>query len=170
MANTGFYFARGNDKTRFLLRSMLHNTNTVLSASSHQQAMAGFLAEHSSFTGLRVKTMTGADFPGGYHYHSRKEVEFMKDVVRGKRTPYLIHMSWTEASKDKIAFLQQMGCWYVADECRGEGILATAGKAAAACCLAKPLIKCHYKDKPSVDQCIDSSAPMFDDKKGRSFW
>lgn len=86
----------------------------VLSMTSHQQALGALLDEHSSLTGLRVKTLGaqvtvfscaifrfklirffftgGADFPGGYQYHRKKEIEFMKDIVTGKHVPYLFHI------------------------------------------------------------------------------
>ena len=56
---------RANDKTKFLFRSLLYLGDMVLSMTSHQQALAALLDEHSSLTGLRVKTLGGADFPGG---------------------------------------------------------------------------------------------------------
>lgn len=112
----GFYYVRANDKTKFLFRSLLYLGDMVLSMTSHQQALAALLDEHSSLTGLRVKTLGGADFPGGecvfaichiekfsilrdeitgYHFHRKKEIDFMKDVATGKHVPYLLHMSWT---------------------------------------------------------------------------
>jgi len=36
------------------------------------------------------------------------------------------------------------------------------------CCSVKPLVKCHYKDKPSIIPCLDS--PTYDDDEGDSFW
>ena len=56
-ANTGFYYVRNNDKTKFLFRSLLFLGDMVLSMTSHQQALAALLDEHSSLTGLRVKTL-----------------------------------------------------------------------------------------------------------------
>ena len=35
------------------------------------------------------------------------------------------------------------------------------------CCLAEPIIKCHFKDKPSKIPCRDYPAI---DKGGKSFW
>ena len=62
---------RANDKTKFLFRSLLYLGDMVLSMTSHQQALAALLDEHSSLTGLRVKTLGGADFPGGEYKFSR---------------------------------------------------------------------------------------------------
>ncbi|KAL7528566.1 hypothetical protein ACHAWF_002610 [Thalassiosira exigua] len=171
-ANTGLYYVRNNDKTKFLFRSLLFLGDMVLSMTSHQQALAALLDEHSSLTGLRVKTLSGVDFPGGYHYHRKKEIGFLKDVVQGKHVPYLMHMSWTTNKKNKLLFFQQMGLWYTQNKCEDGGGVAVAssgGNFEAACCSAEPLIQCHYSDKPSVVECKDSSAPRID-KKGNSFW
>mmetsp|Transcript_10463 Transcript_10463/g.22153 ORF Transcript_10463/g.22153 Transcript_10463/m.22153 type:complete len:643 (-) Transcript_10463:260-2188(-) len=174
-ANTGFYYVRNNDKTKFLFRSLLFLGDMVLSMTSHQQALGALLDEHSSLTGLRVKTLSGVDFPGGYHYHRKKEIGFLKDIAQGKHVPYLMHMSWTTNKKNKLLFLQQMGLWYTEAKCEaggGVGVansLAGGGGLETACCSAEPLIKCHFKDKPSVEQCKDSSVPTID-KNGKSFW
>lgn len=93
-ANTGFYYVRNNDKTKFLFRSLLYLGDMVLSMTSHQQALAALLDEHSSLTGLRVKTLDGLNFPGGYHYHRKKEIPNMRNIVEEKHLPFLFHMSW----------------------------------------------------------------------------
>ena len=71
-------------------------------------------------------------------------------------------------------FLQQMGLWYTNKQCQdGDGVKVanglSKGELGSACCSAEPIIICHYKDKPSVEQCKDSSAPAID-KNGKSFW
>ena len=101
----------------------------VLSMTSHQQALAALLDEHSSLTGLRVKTLGGYDFPGGYHYHRKKEKDFMKDIATGKHVPYLLHMSWTKNKANKLLFLKQMGLWYVNQKCEHGGGVAVSGRA-----------------------------------------
>jgi len=177
-ANTGFYYVRNNDKTKFLFRSLLYLGDMVLSMTSHQQALAALLDEHSSLTGLRVKTLPGVDFPGGYHYHRKKEIPFLKDIVQGKHVPYLMHMSWTTNKKNKLLFLQQMGLWYTKTECEAGGGVGVANRLSqmgsdggmkTTCCSAEPIIKCYFADKPSAEQCKDSSAPTID-KGAKSFW
>jgi hypothetical protein len=172
-ANTGFYYVRNNLKTKFLFRSLLYLGEMVLSMTSHQQALAALLDEHSSLTGLRVKTLSGVDFPGGYHYHRKKEIDFMKDIVTGKHVPFLMHMSWTTNKDNKLLFLKQMGLWYTQPVCENGGGVAEAKKLAGepkldvACCSVEPLITCHFRDKPSIIPCDD--AKMID-KKGKPFW
>ena len=174
-ANTGFYYVRNNDKTKFLFRSLLFLGDMVLSMTSHQQALAALLDEHSSLTGLRVKTLSGVDFPGGYHYHRKKEIPFLKEVVQGKHKPYLMHMSWTTNKKNKLLFFQQMGLWYTNEKCEsGGGVdvahgLSATGGLENECCTAEPLITCHFSDKPSAVECKDKNAPTID-KGAKSFW
>jgi len=177
-ANTGFYYVRNNAKTKFLFRSLLYLGDMVLSMNSHQQAMGALLDEHASLTGLRVKTLPASTFPGGYHFHRKKEVCVMMDIVLEKQMPYVMHMSWTTNKSNKLLFLQQMGLWYTKEECKDGGGAAIAKRLSqrpskegleSSCCLAEPKIECHYKDKPSVEQCKDTSAPPID-KNGRAFW
>lgn len=174
-ANTGFYYVRNNDKTKFLFRSLLYLGDMVLSMTSHQQALAALLDEHSSLTGLRVKTLSGVDFPGGYHYHRKKEIPFLKEIVTGEHVPFLMHMSWTTNKKNKLIFFQQMGLWYTNKQCEGGGGVTVANGLSdpvglmKECCTAEALITCHFSDKPSAEKCKDSNAPPID-KGGKSFW
>jgi hypothetical protein len=176
-ANTGFYYVRNNDKTKFLFRSLLFLGDMVLSMNSHQQALGALLDEHSSLTGLRVKTLSAYDFPGGYHYHRKKEIPVMKDIVKGNHVPYLFHMSWTTNRENKLVFLKQMGLWYTKKECESGGGVKVAEEANdtggfdLACCSAEPLITCYYRDKPSVEECKHVKVPSIDrGQKGKSFW
>jgi hypothetical protein len=69
--------------------------------------------------------------------------------------------------------VQQMGEWYVHEKCIGKKISEIEkedeqeGALIQPCCSAKPLIQCHYKDKPSKIPCNDSPAI---DRNGKSFW
>lgn len=86
---------------------------------------------------------------------------------------YLI-LSWTTNKNNKLLFLKQMGLWYVNPVCeKGGGVdeakkLLDGKNLESACCSAKPLISCHYRDKPSIVPCDDS--PMIDGPKGKPFW
>lgn len=174
-ANSGFYFIRYNEKTRHLLTRMLCEGDTIMTSGSHQQALNTLLAEHTSLYGLRVKVLSGRDFPGGFQFH--RDQEYMRELlVKRTSEPSMFHMSWTKNKQDKKLFFEQMGDWYVKDKCIGgtaDKILNGTGKAiatdtdlAGACCMAKPEIKCHYRDKPSKIPCKD--APPMD--KGRGSW
>lgn len=95
-ANSGFYYVRYNERTRYFLTALLMSGDVILKTSSHQQAMTAILAEHSSLYGLKVKVFGrdddeyGALFPGGFHYHNRKD--YMHALVRGEIEPYIFHM------------------------------------------------------------------------------
>jgi hypothetical protein len=143
-------------------------------AGSHQAALTAVLSEHASWRGLKVKIFgrdaeDGNWFPGGFHFHRRQE--FMKEVVTGKTTPYLFHMSWTKNKDNKRKFFQQMGNWYVNDECSGKSVSEIVGKGSQGvsehCCSAEPIVVCHFKDKPSTIPC-KNSPPIVAGKP--SFW
>jgi hypothetical protein len=146
----------------------------IIASGSHQSVLNGLLTDQSSSMGLRVKVFQrdsplGRDFPGGYHFHKRKN--FMKDIIQGKKKPYIFHMSWTENKENKRRFYEQLGDWYVDDSCVGKPIKDIDVKGekdlASRCCTAKPIVKCHFGDKPSKIPCKDS--PMMD-YDGKSFW
>jgi hypothetical protein len=170
--NTGFYFVRHNPRTTFFIHSLLMQGNLILGSGSHQAALTTVMSEHASWRGLKVKVLsieTTEEFPGGFQFHRRPQ--FMKDFVEGKVKPYIFHMSWTDNKDSKRNFLEQMGEWYVKDEC----VESTASKIQSgnninlekACCLAEPIVKCHYRDKASKIACKDSP-PL--DKGKPSFW
>jgi len=175
--NTGFYFVRHNQKTEYLFHSLLMQGNLIVGSGSHQSALNIVLQEHASWRGLKIKVLpTDTEmFPGGFHYHRRKE--FMKDMIAGKVQPYMFHMSWTTNKENKRMFLEQMGEWFVKDQCIGstaskilnETSVAVSREAAIAnaCCISKPQVKCHYRDKPSRIPCKDSP-PI--DKDKQSWW
>ena len=95
----------------------------------------------------------------------------MKTVIKGERTPFIFHMSWTENKDNKQKFYQQLGDWYVNVHCvnkKHEDLdIKEDEHLSSHCCSAKPIIKCHYSDKPSKNPCRRS--PKID-KRGRSFW
>lgn len=172
-ANSGFYFARSNLRTKHLFRSMLYAGDLIYASRSHQNVLIALLAEYSSFSGLRVKILSKdmEEFPGGFHYHTRKES--VKKLVQGKSNAYIFHMSWTQNKVNKLEYFRQMGDWYLHDECIGkeanEIVSGTKikGNLIGSCCSAEPLITCFYRDKPSKIPCRQSPPK---DKKGASFW
>jgi len=181
-ANSGFYYVKSSKKTRHMLKSLLFEGDVIIQCHSHQQAFIQIMNEHASLYNLRVKVLQrdAEEFPGGYHYHRRKN--FMKEILQKKTLPYLFHMSWTANKDNKIKYFQQMGEWFVHDQCIGqtyENIINNISELTnpsayidksmpiQQCCLAEPNVICHYKDKPSLHPCKESP-PI--DKHGRSFW
>ncbi len=184
-ANSGFYFVRSNEKTRHLFRHFLYSGDLITAWNSHQAVLIALMSEHSSLTGLTVKVYSKEteEFPGGLHFHQKKEV--MKAIMSGNSKAYIFHMSWTNNKVDKVKFLQQLGEWYVNEQCVGKeaheisgielgagGGGITNGTLSPNCCSAQPIFKCHYKDKPSKVPCPDS--PYTLKKPGESadlsFW
>jgi len=170
--NTGFYFVRHNTRTQYFFSNFVRTADQIMQSGSHQSALSAALNEHVSYRGLRVKIFPRDEdeFPGGYHFHRGKM--YMKDMLQGRRKPYVFHMSWTLNKENKRKFFQQIGDWYVQDKCI-EGSIETifaegeVGDLTTTCCSAEPLLKCHFRDKPSKIPCRKS--PMMD-KGRRSFW
>jgi hypothetical protein len=174
-ANTGFYYVRHNARTEHFFSSLLLAGDLIFKADSHQQALIALMSEHVSLYGLRVKVFPRQeeDFPGGYQFHM-KSGKYMKALFAGEVHPYIFHMSWTENKNNKLLFFQQIGEWYVNEECvhkkvdeivgvdhsDSEGFVKT-------CCVEEPIFKCHYRDKASKFPCKDSP-PI--DKGKKSFW
>jgi Nucleotide-diphospho-sugar transferase len=169
--NSGFYYVRHNQRTQYFLTSLLMQADLVLKTDSHQQAMTAVLSEHASLFGLRIKVLSRDehDFPGGWHYH-RKNPVFMRDMVQGKVSPIIFHMSWTKNKDNKLKFLQQMGEWYLQHQCIAKKLTdmnVESSNFVSKCCSKEAVVTCHYKDKPSIIPCKDSPAI---DNGGKSFW
>lgn len=174
-SNTGFYYVRNNDKTRYFFNQLLLGGDLIIATKSHQIALVSLLSEHASMYGLKVKVLSRDedDFPGGHAFHNRHD--FMKDVVEGKAEPYIFHMSWTANKKNKERFLRQLGGWYLKDQClakEASDILGskeetTPGSLLEPCCSQDYLFECFYRDKPSIKPCKDKD-PL--DKGKPSFW
>jgi hypothetical protein len=135
--------------------------DVLMKAKSHQEVVTILLNEFTSTRGLRVKVVPRGmsnDFAGGSEFHNYKG--FMKEMIEGKRKPFIFHMSWTENKENKKKYFEQLGEWYATEDvnaCRGLD-----------CCLTQPNITCHYKDKPSKIPCPNS--PHVVEGKGISFW
>ncbi len=91
----------------------------------------------------------------------------MKQMVRGDNKPYVFHMCWTYDREDKLAYMKQMGMWYLKDDKCADKTVESRGDVAITCCSAEPIIECFYKDKASVIPCKDSPLK---DRGSQSFW
>eukprot|EP00546_Thalassionema_frauenfeldii_P019774 CAMPEP_0178903354 /NCGR_PEP_ID=MMETSP0786-20121207/5111_1 /TAXON_ID=186022 /ORGANISM="Thalassionema frauenfeldii, Strain CCMP 1798" /LENGTH=517 /DNA_ID=CAMNT_0020574717 /DNA_START=125 /DNA_END=1675 /DNA_ORIENTATION=- len=154
--NTGFYFVKAVDRTRYFFNCLIKLSDLIQQSGSHQSALTAVLNEHVSYRGLKVKILSRDDdeFPGGFHYHRRKP--YMKQLIAGKKQPYVFHMSWTTNKENKRQFFQQLGDWY--NSCRSNTKIDNMPEQSAnACCSVEPIIKCHYRDKPSIIPCSESS-------------
>ena len=146
--------------TQYFFNSLVRKGDLIALNKSHQAALASQIAEFVSWKGLRVKVWRkfgNTLFPGGSEYHQSKD--YMKRMISGDIEPFIFHMSWTQNKDNKKLFFEQMGEWYMKENGSGCNGLD--------CCLAKPIITCHFKDKPSIIPCKDSP-PI--DKGHQSFW
>jgi hypothetical protein len=174
-ANTGFYYVRNNDKTKYFFNSFLMQGDRIFGSGSHQIPLIAHLSEQASLHGLRVKILDRIGFPGGKTYHSRGEKPFLKDLMSGApsekkttRDTQIFHMSWTNNKVNKIKFYQQMGEWYLKETCSARHASSELkGDDTRDCCVAEPIVSCYYRDKPSKVPCKDSP-PI--DKGGSSWW
>ncbi|KAG7367502.1 nucleotide-diphospho-sugar transferase [Nitzschia inconspicua] len=159
--NSGFYYVRRNDKTLLFFATFLRKGDVLLQAKSHQEVVTSLLNEFTSTHGLRVKVVKKGmnnNFPGGSEFHNSKD--FMREMILGKRKPFIFHMSWTENKENKKKYFEQLGEWYAMED-----VESCVG---LDCCLPQPNITCHYKDKPSKVPCPHS--PHVVEGKGKSFW
>ena len=89
--------------------SLQYAGDLIFAAGGHQQILIFLLSDMNSFAGLKVKVISRDkdDFPGGYHYHMVKG--WMKQMIDGKKNPYIFHMCWTQNKEDKLKYMKQMG-------------------------------------------------------------
>jgi hypothetical protein len=92
--------------------------------------------------------------PVGFHFH--REPVFMKDMIRSNKTRTVaFHMNWNDNAEKKTQFLSQMGDWHVPDDLN------------STTCQSPAIVKCHFRDLPSIIPCRSSSAH---DPNRKSFW
>lgn len=155
-ANTGFFYARYNERTRHLFRSWLFALDILYANNGDQPAMKSILPEESSLTGLKVKVLSGDDFPCGNRISQQRHRAFIEDVMQGKRnSTYMLHVNWNHGEQYKRGLMKQMGIWYARDlsVCRGDEDETSNGSFLKKCCSNEPLISCHIPDKPSLIPC-----------------
>jgi Nucleotide-diphospho-sugar transferase len=176
-ANSGFYFAWNNERTRHFFNSMLMSMDATLATSNDQIVFNVMLSEHAVRHGLKVKTLPRfeMEFPGGFNFHDASPAgkDRMKKVLDETGKAYIFHMSWTASAADKDLYLQQLGMWYVQEQCvhqPADKLLIdkpTPVEISAKCCSPEPLYRCHYRDKPSIGPCHDSP---FKDTRAKVPW
>ena len=76
-ANSGFYYVKSNDKTKYMLLSMLYYGDMIEQTRSHQATFQAILSEFSSLFGIHIKVLNEEDFPGGHLFHNCKHFHFI---------------------------------------------------------------------------------------------
>jgi hypothetical protein len=175
--NTGFYFVRNSELTQYFFTSLLVNGDMIFRSHNDQEDIGVRLADFSSTYGLKVKVVprTEISTPGGFQFHDVSPFgkEYMKKILNKTHEPYVFHMSWTDGKAHKIQYFQQMGQWHVNDECVDKtfdeivaGSLRAKTTIPVHCCSSVPIVRCHYRDKPSIVSCseyppIEKDAPSW---------
>ena len=150
-ANTGFFYARNNARTRHLLRSWLFALDILYANNGDQPAMKTILPEESSLTGLKVKVLSGNDFPCGNRIQQLRHRDFIQDVMHQKRNnTFMLHVNWNHGEKYKRALMKQMGIWYARER---TCVASNEEEFLELCCSNEPLISCHIPDMPSLIPC-----------------
>jgi hypothetical protein len=151
-ANSGFFFARSNERTRELFNARLTSGHQVNQARSDQAVFAQFLSEHASRYGLRVKTLGEEEFPAGRFLDLHKQQpDFMKEIFLGKRRPWIFHVSWTVRTEEKLQKFRQAGFWFVGKSCSDALSLRLNTSVLDRCCLAEADINCTLSYLPCAD-------------------
>ena len=119
-ANTGFYFARSNERTGQFFSEILFAYDLVLAWQDDQAVVCQFMLEHFSRTGLGIKILSQYDVPGGRIF--QKEKPYMRQIVRQEVTPYAFHMHWTFNSAHKKRNLLDLGYWSLKTQCDVPGL------------------------------------------------
>lgn len=92
-ANSGFYFARHNDRTRELFNARVLSGNQMWASMSEQAIFDALLIEHSSRYNLRVKTLQEEDFPAGHYMVEAGLRDWLVGFLRGENVPWVFHMN-----------------------------------------------------------------------------
>lgn len=84
-----------------------------------------------------------------------------------KSKPLSFHMNWNNDKGEKVKLLEQMGDWYVGEQCANDRmpddlmrlVNSTSIRSSETtnlvdlCCVAIPLVRCSIRDKPSDLPC-----------------
>jgi Nucleotide-diphospho-sugar transferase len=150
-ANSGFFFAKSNPRTKYFFQRLLYNAEYITPWKSDQAVFNAILPEVVSFVGLTVKTLGFHDFPGGRTYQDPEYYDFMKDIALRTHTPIIYHMHWTINKEQKVEQMKQMGMWY----------LRIAENNTI--CADEPEVECFHWNRPSMKVCETVASMTKDD-------
>jgi hypothetical protein len=80
------------------------------------------ISDHVARFGLNVKILDWMDFPGGRQY--RQDEPFKDEILKGHRTPWILHMHYTKNIQEKIELLKESNIFWSIDDdkCNHDGI------------------------------------------------
>eukprot|EP00596_Hydrurales_sp_CCMP1899_P005649 CAMPEP_0119046322 /NCGR_PEP_ID=MMETSP1177-20130426/45852_1 /TAXON_ID=2985 /ORGANISM="Ochromonas sp, Strain CCMP1899" /LENGTH=409 /DNA_ID=CAMNT_0007019307 /DNA_START=458 /DNA_END=1687 /DNA_ORIENTATION=+ len=110
--NSGFFFVKYNERTKFFQEKMMKTGASEIGRShSHQSVMIKHLSEAHHLVGLKVLVLDKDLFPSGEAYHERKT--YLATVIDRSFTPFVFHMCWTENRMDKVKYFKELDFWYL---------------------------------------------------------
>jgi Nucleotide-diphospho-sugar transferase len=113
--NSGFFFIKNNERTRFFQEKMLKNGAVEIARShSHQSVLIKHLSEAHHIAGLKVLVLDKDLFPSGEAYHERKK--YLATVIDRSFTPFVFHMCWTTNRNDKVLYFKELDLWYLPED------------------------------------------------------
>lgn len=113
--NSGFYFVRYNERTRYLFEKMVKcGASDISKSHSHQQVLIKHIAEAHHLFGLGVHVLDMKQFPSGQVYHENKPL--VRKIQAKEFRPFVFHMCWTTNRVDKLVYFKDLGLWYLPDE------------------------------------------------------
>ena len=116
--NSGFYYQKHSNKTRYLMEKMLKSAIEISATHSHQATLTRHLTEVHAFFGLDINVLPELLFPSGAQWHNNKK--FVKQVVEyqldSASEPFVWHLCWTSSRADKIVYLKELGMWYLPEK------------------------------------------------------
>jgi len=164
--NTGFFYARHNERTRHLFRSWLFNLDILMLGHCDQQTISFILPEESSMTGLRIKVLKGEEYACGNRIFKKKHEAYINDLMMNKsNNTYILHVNWSDV-KEKVGIMKQMGLWYSNENSitpsRGKNVADSNDQEKShdfmdSCCMSRPIVSCHFPDKPKMTGACDDS-------------
>jgi lipopolysaccharide biosynthesis glycosyltransferase len=80
-ANSGFYFAKSNEKTKYFFHQLLYNGDKMHDWSSDQAVFNALLPEVVNLAGMSVKTLASDDFAGGRMYQDPDSYDYMREML-----------------------------------------------------------------------------------------
>jgi hypothetical protein len=101
-ANSGFYFMKHNELTRYLMERMVTSgVSEIHRTKSHQSVMTRHLMESTALIGLEITILSQLDYPSGKMFHHNKT--YMSQLRAERVSPRVFHMCWTANTQDKVS-------------------------------------------------------------------
>ena len=98
--NSGFYYQKVNERTRFLMELMLKSICEISATHSHQATLTRHITEAHHIANLQISVLPLELFPSGIMFHHNKP--YVKQVMNYEVEPFVWHMCWTSSRDDKV--------------------------------------------------------------------